>query len=98
MFVLKNFINASAIVLNLGFEIYKWLIIIRAVISWVNADPYNSFVNFLNRATEPFLYQIRKKLPINFGGLDVSPIIAFFIIVFLQEFLIKSLLNFAATL
>ena len=98
MFLLKNFVSASAIVLNFGFEIYKWLIIIRAIVSWVNADPYNPFVNFLRKATDPVLNQIQKKLPVHFGGIDISPIIAFFIIIFLQEFFIKSLFNFAATL
>jgi YggT family protein len=66
---------------------YMYIIIGRAVISWVSADPYNPIVRFLYDATEPVLSRIRRFLPINFGGLDFSPVIAIVVVIFLQNLL-----------
>jgi YggT family protein len=68
-------LNALATVINLIFQIYFYIVIGRAIISWVNPDPYNPIVRFLHNATEPVLYRIRKLLPVHFGGIDLSPII-----------------------
>jgi YggT family protein len=95
MFVLANFIVAVAKVLDFGLNVFLWLIIIRAVLSWVNPDPYNPIVRFLNRATDPLLYWIRRRLPVVYGGLDLSPMIAILAIYFLQFFLVRSLLEAA---
>ncbi len=95
MFVVGNFIEAVARLLDIGLTIYIWIIIIRAVLSWVNPDPYNPIVMFLYRVTEPVLYQIRKRLPFGNIGIDLSPIIVILAIVFLQAFLIKSLYQLA---
>jgi YggT family protein len=71
-----------------------WLILVRALISWVNPDPYNPIVRFLYKTTEPILYPIRRMLPLDAGiGLDISPIIAFLILIFLRSFLVKTLLD-----
>jgi len=70
-----------------------WIIIIRALISWVNPDPYNPIVQFLRSATDPLLYRVRRWLPVSFGGIDFSPIIVIVGIVFLQKFLVNSLLD-----
>lgn len=94
MFVLANFVEAVARVLDLLLTIYYWLILIRAVISWVNPDPYNPIVQFLYKTTEPVLYPIRRLLPLDFGiGIDLSPLVAFFLIVFLKSFLVKTLMQ-----
>lgn len=98
MFVLGNFIEALARIVNIGLTIYMWLIIIRALISWINPDPYNPIVRFLYRATEPVLYQIRRLIPLRGLGMDFSPIIVILIIVFLQSFLVRTMLQFAANL
>lgn len=68
-------LNSLATVINLIFQIYFYIVIGRAIISWVNPDPYNPIVRFLHSATEPVLYRIRKLLPVHFGGIDLSPII-----------------------
>jgi len=68
-------LNALATVINLVFQIYFYIVIGRAIISWVNPDPYNPIVRFLHNATEPVLYRVRKLLPVHFGGIDLSPII-----------------------
>ena len=91
MFILGNLIIAVAKVINLVLFVYYWLILIRALISWVSPDPFNPIVQFLYRATEPVLEPIRRYMPQL--ALDISPIIAFLIIIFLQNFLVPSLLT-----
>ena len=75
-----------------------WIIIGRAVISWVNADPYNPVVRFLYEVTEPLLSRIRKLLPFSMGGIDFSPMILIMVIMFLQSFLVPTLKQMAMTL
>ena len=89
MFVFTNFLNAVAYVIEILLNIYMWIIIARALISWVNPDPYNPVVNFLYRATEPVLSRVRRIIP-DLGGIDLSPLIVLLIIYFLKEFLVKS--------
>jgi len=93
MFVLENFIIALAKILDMGLTIYMWIIIFRAVISWVNPDPYNPIVVFLHRITEPVMAPVRRWLPLRNIGIDLSPIIVILAIVFLQNFLIRSLMQ-----
>lgn len=93
MFVAGNFIEAIARIIDIGLTIYMWMIIIRAVLSWVNPDPYNPIVMFFYRSTEPVLYRIRRWIPMGNIGIDISPIIVILIIIFLQSFLVKSLLQ-----
>ncbi|MDP8253980.1 MAG: YggT family protein [Candidatus Kaelpia aquatica] len=94
MFIFANLIRAIAEILSVLLTIYYWLILIRALLSWVNPDPYNPIVQFLHKVTEPVLSLIRRMLPIGAGiGIDISPIIAFFIIIFLRSFLVKTLLE-----
>lgn len=90
MFILANLISAVASILDTLLTIYTYILIARALISWVNPDPYNPIVNFLHRVTEPVLDPIRRRVP-DLGGIDVSPIIAFMAIIFMQKFLIRSL-------
>jgi YggT family protein len=89
MFILGNFIDALASIVSILLTIMYWLILIRALLSWVNPDPFNPLVQFLMRTTEPVLEPIRRLLP--HMAIDISPIIAFFIILFLQKFLVASL-------
>ncbi|MFZ3063989.1 MAG: YggT family protein [Nitrospirota bacterium] len=98
MFILANFISALAKILDYGLTIYMYIIIARAVISWVNPDPYNPIVQFLYRITEPVLTPIRRLVPIYKIGVDISPIIVIMAIFFLQNFLVISLLQLANSL
>lgn len=98
MIILSNFFIAIAKILNIGLTIYMWMIIGRAVISWVNPDPYNTIVRFLNATTEPVLYQVRRRIPLHFGGFDFTPILVILAIIFLQSFLVESLLHLANNL
>jgi len=90
--IAANFLVAVGKVLDIILTIYMYIIIAKALISWVNPDPYNPIVNFLNRVTEPVLYRIRKRLPA-MGGLDLSPLIVLLIIFFLQKFVVNSILD-----
>jgi len=85
-----RFIGAVADVLYAVLTIYFYIIIARALISWVNPDPYNPVVNFLYRLTEPVLSRFRRLLPV-MGGLDLSPLLVLLIIHFIRKFLVASL-------
>jgi len=99
MFVLSNFLVAFASVLGMAITLYTWLIIGRAIISWVNPDPYNPIVRFLYNVTEPVLYRVRRTIPFSYaGGLDFSPLIVLLGLYFLQIFLVRSLQDLALTL
>ena len=90
MFMFGNFILAIAKLINFALSAYIWIVIGRAVISWVNADPYNPIVRFLVRVTDPILLRIRRYVP-SMGGIDLSPMILILAIVFLQSFLVPTL-------
>ena len=68
-----------------------WVIIIRALLSWVNPDPYNPIVQFLNSITEPVLYRVRQLIPMSNIGIDFSPIVVILVIIFMQSFLVNSI-------
>ena len=97
MFIIGNLLKAIAVVLHYVLHFYMWIIIARAVLSWVNPDPYNPIVRFIHNVTEPVLYRIRTKLPLNFGGIDFSPIIVILGIIFLQNFIVSSLFRMSAS-
>ena len=97
MFIVANFLFATASVLQLVLTVYLWIVIARALISWVNPDPYNPIVRFLFNATEPLLVWIRRRLPLSFGGVDFSPLLVLVAIYFLQGFLVQSLRDLAVS-
>lgn len=98
MFILANLLIALAQVLDYLLSAYMWIVVARAVISWVNPDPYNPIVRFLYAATEPVLYRLRRAFPLYAGGIDFSPILVFVAIIFLQRFLVRSLYDLAGAL
>ena len=97
MFVAGNVLQGLARVLEMMLTLYMWIIIARALISWVNPDPWNPIVQFLERATEPVLSPIRRRLGWQMG-IDLSPILAILLIVFLQYAVVASLYEVAAQL
>jgi len=98
MFIIVNFLKALADVLNIALNLYMWVIIIRALISWVSPNPYNPIVRFLYSITEPLLWRIRRYLPVVFSGIDLSPVVAILGIIFLREFLVVTLHQIAIRL
>jgi YggT family protein len=95
MFVAGYFLGAVANLVNLVLVAYMWIIIARAILSWVNPDPYNPIVRFLYRVTEPLLRPVRDRLPTFQMGLDLSPMVVLLGIYFLKEFLIPVLYRLA---
>lgn len=98
MFFVGNFMGAVAHILAVVLRLYIWLIIIRALVSWVQPDPRNPIVQFLIRVTEPVLAPIRRRLPTTGIGIDFSPMIVILTIYFLQGFLVASLRELTWTL
>ena len=95
MFVFSNLLIAVAKVLDVVLVVFMWIVIARAILSWVNPDPYNPIVRFIHNITEPVLSQIRRRLPVNFGGIDFSPILVLLAVIFLQQFVVQSLYDLA---
>ncbi|MDO8524899.1 MAG: YggT family protein [Candidatus Omnitrophota bacterium] len=98
MFVAGNLLSAVATILDYLLVALNWLIIIRALISWVNPDPLNQIVQFIYKVTEPLLAPFRRLLPAYSIGLDISPIIALIFIWFLRLFLVRTLFGIAMRL
>jgi YggT family protein len=91
MFVVGNVIEALATLLDMVLTLYLWIVIVRALISWVNPDPYNPIVRFLIKATEPVLGPIRRLIPMGRIGIDFSPIIVLFLIIFIKQAVVSTL-------
>jgi YggT family protein len=95
MDILRELILSIAQVIDLVFTLYFYIVIARALISWVNPDPYNPIVRFLHSVTDPVLYRIRRAIPLNLGGIDFSPIILLIGLSFVQRMLKVLLLRLA---
>ena len=93
--VFSNFLTAIAKVLDVVLVMFMWIVIARAILSWVSPDPYNPIVRFIHNITEPVLHQIRKRLPLNFGGIDFSPILVLLAVIFMRQFVVQSLYDLA---
>jgi len=99
VFAVSNLLSAAAQVLDMALTAYYWIIIVRALISWVSPDPFNPIVQFLQTVTEPVLAPIRRILPpmLRFG-IDISPVIAIFLVIFLKSFLVRTLFDLSLRL
>ena len=96
MFVAGNFFSAIAQIVDTVITVFWWLILIRALISWVNPDPSNTIVVFLQRVTEPILAPFRRLIPMSWNiGIDLSPIFAILFLMFIRVFLVQSLFGLA---
>ena len=98
MILLGNILGGIGYILHMVIYLAVFLFIARAVISWVNADPYNPIVRFLSSSTDPMLAPIQKRIPLIGPGIDISPIILLFGLYFLDFVLVNSLYHYAAEL
>ena len=98
MFVIGYFLMALAKILDIVLLCFMWIVIARAILSWVSPDPFNPIVRFIHKITEPVLYRIRTVLPASFGGIDFSPIIVFLGVIFLRTFIVSSLFRISSSL
>jgi YggT family protein len=96
MFIAANFVSAVAMLVDVVLTTLYWVVLIRALLSWVNPDPNNVIVRMLHDITEPILVPIRKMLPFSLKmTIDISPLIAFLVIMFLKFFLVQTLRDLA---
>jgi YggT family protein len=98
MFIFGDILVALSKVLNIVLTFLWILVLARAILSWVNPDPYNPIVRFIHNITEPILFQVRKRLPSQFGGMDFSPLIVFLAIILIQEIIIHRLYVLGASI
>ncbi len=94
MFIFGNLLLAIARITDILLTVYMWIVIISALISWVNPDPYNPIVRFLRSVTDPVLRPIRRRLGVSMG-IDFSPMVIILIILFIKYFFINSIIEFA---
>ncbi|WP_321530732.1 YggT family protein [uncultured Desulfuromonas sp.] len=93
--ILRELFLAIAGLVDLVFSIYVLILVGRALISWVNPDPYNPIVRFLHSATDPVLYRIQRLVPLQFGGIDFSPLVLLLALSFVQRILVVVLRSIA---
>lgn len=93
--ILRELILAIAGLIDLAFSIYVFILVARALISWVNPDPYNPIVRFLHSATDPVLYRIQKMIPLTYGGIDFSPLVLLLALSFVQRIVVVMLRSLA---
>lgn len=95
MFIFGNLFQAVAFILETVLTLYMWIIIISALLSWVNPDPYNPIVRFLYSVTDPVLRPVRRRIGLAMG-IDISPMIVILIILFIKHFIVASLFDMAS--
>ena len=93
--VLSTFIQALAQILSMVINIYIWVVIIAALISWVRPDPYNPIVQILYKLTEPLYAKIRRVIPTIIGGVDLTPILVILALKFIDLFVVQLLFSLA---
>ncbi len=91
MIVITTLIEALAQILHMVINIYIWVVIISALITWVRPDPYNPIVQVLFRLTEPVYAFVRRYIPTVIGGVDLAPIIIIIGLQFIDLFAVKLL-------
>lgn len=88
---MSSVFTGLANLVEMAFTIYIYIVVARALISWVSPDPYNPIVRFLHNATDPVLYRLRRILPFSTGSIDFSPMILIFLLFLLRGFLVNAL-------
>lgn len=96
--ILSTLIQALAQILHMIINIYIWVVIIAALVTWVRPDPFNPIVQTLYRLTEPVYAWIRRYIPTVIGGIDLAPLIVIFGLQFIDLFFVKLLFQLAASL
>ena len=94
MFILGQFFSSLALLVNMLFNVIYFLLVIRIILSWFGVNPYNELVQILYRITDPLLAPFRR-LPLQVGMIDFSPILAFIVLVFLRNFIVGLLTQLA---
>lgn len=94
MFILAQLFSSLAMLFSMIFKILYFFLVVRIILSWFPVDPFNPVVSTLNQVTDPLLAPFRK-LPLQMGMVDFSPILAFLTIAFLDHFVVGILTQLA---
>lgn len=94
MFILGYFFSSLALLFSIFFRILYFLLVVRIILSWFQVSSYSELANILYRITDPILIPFRR-LPLQVGMIDFSPILAFFALAFLDHFLVGILRQLA---
>jgi YggT family protein len=84
-----------AYIVNLVLQIYLWVVIVRAILSWVQPNPYNPIVRLICGLVDPVTYRISRIVPTRIGMVDLAPMILIVLITFLRMFLVRALYTMA---
>jgi YggT family protein len=98
VFVAGDFLHAVAVVIDMLLSAYMWVVVARAVLSWVRPDPYNPIVRFINGLVDPVTYRISRVIPTRIGMVDISPLILIALIWFARSFLVRVIMDMGARL
>ncbi len=94
MFILAQLFSSLALLFSMIFKILYFLLVIRIILSWFPVDPYNQVVTTLYQITDPLLALFRR-LPLQVGTIDFTPMLAFLAIAFLDHFIVGVLSQLA---
>ncbi|MFH1309221.1 MAG: YggT family protein [Candidatus Omnitrophota bacterium] len=94
MFILGELLRSFGLFVSLVFNILYFVLVIRIIISWVGADPYNEIVKIIYKITDPILVPFRA-LPLRVGAIDFSPILAFLVLSILKSFIVNVIYQIA---
>lgn len=95
MLIFAHLLNGISVVIHLIVSTLLILIVARAIISWVNPDPYNPIVRFLADTTDPLLRPFRRVLPVVGPGFDLSPLVLLLLLYFVDAFFVELLRDYA---
>ena len=98
MIILATFVEAVAQILHMVINLYIWIVIISALISFVRPDPYNPLVQILYRLTNPVYALVRRFVPTIIGNIDAAPLIVILTLTFIDLFAVKLLFALAHAL
>jgi YggT family protein len=95
LFVFGNLFSTIAHILDILLEVYMWVVIVRAILSWINPNPYNPLVRIIYGLVDPVTYSISRFFPTRIGMIDIAPFMLLLIIIFLQKFIVRTLFDLA---
>jgi YggT family protein len=95
VFVFGNLFSTIAHILDILLEVYMWVVIVRAILSWINPNPYNPLVRIIYGLVDPVTYRISRFFPTRIGMIDIAPFLLLLIIIFLQKFIVRTLFDLA---
>lgn len=96
MIIPANLLVGLAYAVKFVLDAYFWIVVGSAIVSWVNADPWNPIVRFLRSATSPVYQRLRRMMPfLATGGIDLAPMLVLVALFLAEKVIVGSLLDYA---